>query len=50
MGSALRMAKYSVTPVSYFLELPISDFCRWIEVINAEIKAENKRAKASRKK
>ena len=44
------MAKYSETPMSYFLDLPMSDYCQWIETINAEIKAEDKQAKGARKK
>lgn len=49
-GNTLRMAKYSETPMSYFLDLPMSNYCQWIETINAEIKAEDKQAKGARKK
>ena len=49
-GNTLRMAKYSETPMSYFLDLPMSNYCKWIETINAEIKAEDKQAKSAREK
>lgn len=38
----MRMAKYSRTPISYFLNLTPDEFYEWVEVMNAEIKRENK--------
>jgi hypothetical protein len=39
--SALRLAKYSNTPIGWFLELPVGEFYAWMEVIGSEIKREN---------
>lgn len=35
------MAKYSSTPISYFMELPIGEFFEWLSIINGEIRREN---------
>ena len=38
----MRLAKYTKTPVNYFLDLPLDEFHEWIKLINSEIKRENK--------
>ena len=38
--SCLRLAKYSQSPLEFFLEMPLSDLCGWIETVNNEIEAE----------
>lgn len=49
--SALRLAKYTNTPVYYYLSLDIEEFCIWVQTVNKEIEAENKAIKnANRKK
>jgi hypothetical protein len=47
--SALRLAKYSNTPIGYFMEMPIGEFYAWIKVMNAEIERENKEVEAIKK-
>ena len=49
--SALRLAKYSKSPIDYFLELSIGDFYAWVQTMNEEIDIEREMAKrAARKK
>ncbi|WP_297569504.1 hypothetical protein [uncultured Anaerovibrio sp.] len=43
------MAKYTNSPISYFLKMPIGEFYSWVEDINSEIKAEEKAIKDARK-
>lgn len=38
--SCLRLAKYSQSPLEFFLEMPVTDLCGWIETVNREIEAE----------
>ena len=38
----MRLAKYTKTPISYFMDLPLDEFYEWIKVTNEEIKRENK--------
>ena len=45
----MRMAKYSQTPIGYFLEMPISEFLLWMEIISGEIKRENREIKGIKK-
>lgn len=39
--SVVRMAKYSSTPIGYFMEMPLIEFFDWFDVINGEIQREN---------
>jgi hypothetical protein len=48
--SALRLAKYSNTPIGWFLELPMGEFYAWIKVMNAEVDRENKETEAITKR
>ena len=48
--SALRLAKYSKSPVGYFLELPIGDFYEWVKVMNEEMEREIAAHKRAAKK
>lgn len=43
------MARYSKTPISFYLELELAELCEWMEVISDEIKAENDAINAARK-
>ena len=43
--SALRMAKYSNSPIGVFLEMPTGEFDCWMKIMNAEIDIENEAAK-----
>ena len=36
------MARYSRTPIDFFLSIPIDEYKTWEKVINDEIKRENK--------
>ena len=45
--SALRLAKYTHTPIGFFLRLPIDEFYEWIAVMNGEIQREEKEIKES---
>ena len=47
--TALRMAKYSNTPIGWFLELPVGEFYSWMKVIGLEIKRENDEIKKMKK-
>ncbi len=38
----MRLAKYTKTPINYFLDLPLDEFHEWIKITNAEIKRESK--------
>lgn len=40
--SVLRVAKYSGSPIEYFMTMPIGDFYEWVKVVNEEVKRENK--------
>nr|DAL33570.1 MAG TPA_asm: hypothetical protein [Caudoviricetes sp.] len=44
------MAKYSKTPIEFFLTMDMWEFCRWTSEINSEIDAENKAIKEAAKK
>ena len=46
----MRLAKYTKTPVGYYLELPIGEFYEWIKVMNAEIKRETRELEKIKKK
>lgn len=48
--SALRMAKYSNSPISVFLEMPTGEFSCWMKIMNAEIDLENEAAKKAANK
>ena len=41
----MRMAKYSNSPISVFLEMPTGEFGCWMKTMNAEIELENDAAK-----
>lgn len=41
----MRLAKYTKTPISFFLELPIGEFYDWVGTMNREIELENKTIK-----
>nr|DAV19499.1 MAG TPA: hypothetical protein [Caudoviricetes sp.] len=41
------MAKYSNSPIGMFLEMPTGEFSCWMQIMNAEIKLEEKKAKAA---
>ena len=43
--SCLRLAKYSQSPLGYFLGLSLTDLCGWIAVVNREIEAEEEACK-----
>lgn len=47
--SCLRLAKYSQSPLEFFLEMPLSDLCGWIETVNNEIEAEEEAGKKQKK-
>ena len=47
--SCLRLAKYSQSPLEYFLEMPVTDLCKWIEVVNNEIEAEEEACSKTKK-
>ena len=38
----MRLAKYTKTPINFFLDLPPHEFYEWVKVMNDEIKRENK--------
>ena len=38
----MRLAKYTKTPISYFMDLPLDEFYEWIKIMNEEIKREDK--------
>ena len=46
----MRLAKYTKTPIGYFMEMPIDEFYEWVQVMNAEIKRENKELEKIKKK
>ena len=37
----MRLARYTKTPISYFLKQPIDSFVAWIKTMNKEIEREN---------
>ena len=37
----MRMAKYTNTPIDFFLNLPIDEFYDWVRSVNDEVKREN---------
>lgn len=47
--SCLRLAKYSQSPMEFFLEMPLSDLCGWIETVNNEIEAEEEACEKQKK-
>mgnify|MGYP000628596755 CR=1 FL=1 len=47
--SCLRLAKYSQSPLEFFLEMPLSDLCGWIETVNNEIEAEEEACEKQKK-
>ncbi len=47
--SCLRLAKYSQSPLEFFLEMPLSDLCGWIEAVNNEIEAEEEACEKQKK-
>lgn len=47
--SCLRLAKYSQSPLEFFLEMPLSDLCGWIETVNNEIEAEEEAGEKQKK-
>lgn len=48
--SCLRLAKYSQSPLDYFMEMPITDLCEWISTVNQEIDAEEEAIKKQPKR
>lgn len=38
--NALRLARYTKTPLNFFLDLPVDEFIDWIEEVRKEQKAE----------
>ena len=36
------MARYSKTPVTDYMAMPVSELAEWMSIIGAEIKRENK--------
>lgn len=36
------MAKYTGTPIGYFLEIPMGDFYAFVAIMNEEVERENK--------
>ena len=46
--SALRMAKYSKSPIDMFLKMPAGELSHWINVFNAEIELDAEMAKNAR--
>lgn len=48
--SALRMAKYSNSPIGVFLEMPTGEFGCWMKIMNAEIDLENEKIKEATNK
>ena len=48
--TVLRLARYTKTPIGYFLDMPMGELVEWIEVANREAKEEARRAKESAKK
>lgn len=36
------MARYSKTPVTDYMAMPVSELAEWMSIIGAEIKKENK--------
>lgn len=47
--SCLQLAKYSQSPLEFFLEMPLSDLCGWIETVNNEIEAEEEAGEKQKK-
>ncbi len=47
--SCLRLAKYSQSPLDFFLEMPVTDLCGWIETVNGEIEAEEEACSKTKK-
>ncbi|WP_296731786.1 hypothetical protein [Anaerovibrio sp.] len=44
------MAKYTKTPIDFFLKLSIGEFYKWVEAVNEEIELESKEMKKAQKK
>lgn len=47
--SAMRLAKYTKTPIGWFLDQPIGDFYEWIQVMNEEVEREEEEMKKAKK-
>jgi len=45
----LRMARYSRTPISTYLSMPIAELFEWMEVIGEEIERENQAIEEARR-
>ena len=45
----LRMARYSRTPISTYLSMPIAELFEWMEVIGEEIEQENREIEEARR-
>jgi len=39
--SAMRLSKYTKSPIEFFLEEQIEDFYAWVQTMNKEIDTEN---------
>ena len=48
MTSAMRLSRYTKTPISYFLKQPIDIFIAWIQTMNKEIERENQAIEKSK--
>ncbi|WP_157868799.1 MULTISPECIES: hypothetical protein [Megasphaera] len=45
----MRLAKYTKTPIGWFLEQPIGDFHAWIQVMNEEVDREKEEIEKAKK-
>ncbi|MCI7200889.1 MULTISPECIES: hypothetical protein [Megasphaera] len=45
----MRLAKYTKTPIGWFLDQPIGDFYEWIQVMNEEVEREEEEMKKAKK-
>ena len=45
----MSLAKYTKTPIGWFLEQPIGDFHEWIQVMNEEVEREEEEMEKAKK-
>lgn len=45
----MRLAKYTKTPIGWFLDQSIGDFYEWIQVMNEEVEREEEEMKKAKK-
>ena len=44
------MAQFTKTPIDFFLRMPIGEFYKWVETVNAEMERESEEIKKAQKK